>query len=192
MEDLEGEIWKPIIYKGVDYTGRYEVSNMGRVKSLVRNKLIGSLNDDGYKRVLLCKNGNQKTIKIHSLVAHFFIGKINNKVIDHINSDKTDNRCVNLRIVSIRANCSKEKVIKSGTPCGVSKIKNRQLYLSSISFKSKSYVLGHYKCVYLAAAIYNIALHFHNKGSDLKTITKEVDNYRILIGLKPIKRRVKN
>lgn len=60
------EVWKDI--KG--YEGYYQVSNLGRVKSL-RNNTILKINDvkGGYSQVGLSINGKQKTKRIHRLVA---------------------------------------------------------------------------------------------------------------------------
>ena len=47
------EIWKPI----QDFEGFYEVSNIGRVKNVRRNKmLVAGKDKDGYPQVLLCKD----------------------------------------------------------------------------------------------------------------------------------------
>ena len=69
------EIWRDI----KDYEGLYQVSNFGRVRSLNYNKTgeikIMKLKKtrDGYLRVGLRKNGKQKWISIHRLVAEAFI-----------------------------------------------------------------------------------------------------------------------
>ena len=76
------EIWKNI--KG--YEGCYQVSNMGRIKSLSRKVWNGKtyfwtnerilrpgIDRDGYFLVNLSKNGKAKTEKVHRLVAKTFI-----------------------------------------------------------------------------------------------------------------------
>ena len=87
------EIWKEI--KGYP---NYQVSNMGRVKSLNYNrtgkeKIMKLTNDkDGYLLVKIYKNKKQTTHKVHRLVAEaFLLNPDNNPEIDHINTDKTDN-----------------------------------------------------------------------------------------------------
>ena len=45
------------------YEGLYEVSNMGNVKSLIKNKIIkGFINRSGYRLVGLSKNGIRKKL----------------------------------------------------------------------------------------------------------------------------------
>jgi DNA-binding XRE family transcriptional regulator len=78
------EVWEDI--KG--YEGLYQISTLGRVKSLRRvvnlvkrdglrtisEKILKPSRDrDGYFYVALCKEGTQKTFKIHRLVAMTFI-----------------------------------------------------------------------------------------------------------------------
>lgn len=109
--DLLGEIWIDV----KDYEGFYQVSNLGRVKSLDRivlpNKfyaskiLKGSLNKDGYRRILLYKNSKYKGTSIHRLVATHFIDNPENKpCINHINGIRNDNRVENLEWVTYSEN----------------------------------------------------------------------------------------
>lgn len=97
------EIWKDI----KNYEGLYQVSNMGRVKSLKRmmNKRkceeiikTPSLGGRGYKRVSLCNNGIIKYYSIHRLVAEAFIPNEENKpTVDHIDRNISNNCVSNLR-----------------------------------------------------------------------------------------------
>ena len=103
------EIWKDI----PEYKGLYQVSNLGRVKSLPRivnngrsygrfvltkEKVMKQRHDkDGYLRITMTKNGKQKVISVHRLVALAFIpNNENKKQINHINGIKDDNRIENL------------------------------------------------------------------------------------------------
>ena len=93
------EIWKAI----KDYEGKYEVSNLGRVKSLERtsrlNKKIKEKilapreHTGGYLRVQL----SRKDFYIHRLVAETFIPNPENKSqVNHIDGNKRNNRVDNL------------------------------------------------------------------------------------------------
>lgn len=111
------EEWKPI--KG--YEGFYEVSNLGRVRSLdrivirsdgvkqtIKSKLLKGTHDkDGYLTVGLSKDYKTKQYKVHRLVAETFIPNPDNKPeVDHINTDRTDNTVANLRWCTHEGNCN--------------------------------------------------------------------------------------
>lgn len=104
---MKTEIWKDVI----EYEGLYQVSNLGRVKSLNYNhsgkeRIMKQARDgDGYYCVLLYKSGKRKRFSVHRLVAQAFIGPIpKGLVVNHINECQTDNRLENLEICTIREN----------------------------------------------------------------------------------------
>ena len=112
MMVYENEVWKSII----GYEGLYEVSNMGRIRSLERDtvckngkvrhykeNILKPYKDIyGYFNVYLRKNNKQRIYRVHRLVAIAFIPNIGNKpYIDHINTIKIDNRVENLRWVKL-------------------------------------------------------------------------------------------
>lgn len=113
----EIEIWKPV--KG--YEDSYEVSSLGRVKSLSRysfgegrqhrkltEKILKQSPDGkGYLMVWLYNCGKRKTEKVHKLVALSFIeNPLHLPEIDHKNANKKDNRVENLRWVTGSQNCN--------------------------------------------------------------------------------------
>ncbi|MBM7869328.1 hypothetical protein JOC70_000797 [Clostridium pascui] len=98
------EIWKHI--KG--HEGLYQVSNLGRVKSLERKsyvdgRLIKSkilktgLNNPGYKFLVLRKNDISKNRMVHRLVAETFLSNPNSYYcVNHIDGNKQNNKIDNL------------------------------------------------------------------------------------------------
>lgn len=109
------EIWKSI----VGYEGLYEVSNLGRVRSVShyvtfsdgriryydRKILKPREVAGGYYDVFLYKNRVGKHNKIHRLVAeHFIENPYGLRDVNHKNEDKKDNRVDNLEWVTHRDN----------------------------------------------------------------------------------------
>lgn len=117
------EIWKPI-----EGYPDYEVSNLGRIKSLNYNRTgkekIMKLQSgkNGYQIIHLCKNGIHYNFKIHRLVALAFLPNPNNlPCINHINENKTDNRVENLEWCTHKYNMNfgtilQRKSIKQSKP----------------------------------------------------------------------------
>ncbi len=90
------EIWKPV----PEYEGIYEVSNLGRIKSLSRGKRkekILNPNSGRYKNVFLSKNGDYCKMLLHRIVAIVFIPNPENKPqVNHKDGNKFNNEVSNL------------------------------------------------------------------------------------------------
>lgn len=155
------EIWKEVL----GYEGLYEVSNLGRVRSVdryvnsggVMNKNRLSLKKGrllncsptkrGYTRVSLSKGSKTQQIMIHRLVAIAFLNPIEGKLnVNHINGIKEDNRVSNLEFVNQRENVLHAKIYTMGKACPfVSYLKKYNRYESSIIINNKAVKLGRFK-----------------------------------------------
>jgi len=101
---MKKEIWLPI----EGYKGIYEISDLGRVRSLKYGEkriLRPADNGQGYLMVCLCKDGKRKYFSVHRLVALAFVPNMFGlNEVNHINEDKTDNREENLMWVDSKEN----------------------------------------------------------------------------------------
>lgn len=143
------------------YEGLYQVSNMGRVRSLDRyvshsrnpeykvlrkGGLLSTIDHgNGYRYITFTVKQKRKNFYIHRLVAEAFIDNPKGlNEIDHINRDRADNRAENLRWVTHSENLEncdlcvqKSKYRKSST--GYKYIKQRNgRYRVAIQRKNKS------------------------------------------------------
>lgn len=127
------EEWRPV----VGYEGQYEVSNLGRVRSLdrmvpykggtsrrVRGKEIRCSNGgNGYPRVSL---SGRKFKLIHVLVAESFLGpRPSGKEVRHLNGDRSDPRLANLAYGSQSENS--HDCYDYGGRCGRGKLYREQI-----------------------------------------------------------------
>ena len=103
------EEWRDV----VGYEGYYQVSSVGRVRSVDRDVMsrngvlkhirgrrmkIAYNKSTGYEEVALTRQNKRKLITVHRLVAKAFVPNPNGYgYVDHINGVKTDNRVENLR-----------------------------------------------------------------------------------------------
>ena len=97
IADLDGEEWRQI-----DNSGKYFVSNYGRLKSYARinaKLLTPRTTRRGYLRVDLWM-GKKRSFLVHQLVARAFVvndNPIANDTVDHIDGNKKNNVATNLR-----------------------------------------------------------------------------------------------
>ena len=133
MKKKSKEIWKSV----VSYEGKYEVSNLGDVKSCRTNKLLCKYKQkNGYMKTTL----GRKSVYVHRLVAIAFLKNPHNKdQVNHKDCNKQNNHVNNLEWSTYRENqdhAIKNKVFLFGQKHPSSKLKDheavkiRELYFS--------------------------------------------------------------
>jgi len=147
------EVWKDI----PGYEGFYQVSSMGRVKSLPRllknrynnflskEKFLTPIkNSSGYLWVKLCVGG-EKSFAVHRLVMLAFVGE-SDLVVNHLDLNKLNNRIDNLEYCTRRENVHHyEKSVKRASAyIGVSFDKTRGKWTAKMKIKGKTINLGRY------------------------------------------------
>ena len=143
------EIWKDI----PEYEGLYQVSNLGRVKSLPKynqyiEKIMKFTTRSGYHNLILRKNGERKSKQVHRLVAEAFIPKTEGKdIVNHKDFNRKNNNVNNLEWVTQKENinwssCNMRHIkINTKTNTGYHHITKRKngIYRVVIKGKEKSF-----------------------------------------------------
>lgn len=169
-----------------EYEGYYQVSNLGRVRSLDRTVLAingqerfykgktvkGTINNKGYRLCRLSINGLSRIFNFSQLVAMAFLGHKTNGnelVVDHKNGDRADDRLNNLRIVANRANTTtcfrSDKGSFSSEYIGVHWHKKVSKWRTQIQHNGANVHLGYYDTEVEASNAYQLALSKIKDGS---------------------------
>lgn len=104
FDDLE--IWLPI----AGYEGLYEISALGRIRSLARRTTRGGILKAspgwaGYLKVSLSKPGVIRSYHVHRLVAATFLGPCpEGQQVRHLDGDPLNNTLTNLRYGTVSDN----------------------------------------------------------------------------------------
>lgn len=167
LEDMEGEIWKDVI----GYEGIYQVSNLGRIKSLDKRVNVGGFlkypttkirkgkilkqakDKYGYLKVVLFKDTEKKYLTAHRIVAMTFIpNPENKKTVDHKNTIRTDNRVENLRWLTQKEQLNDNELSK------IRHLAAREKATNSLKKKVRCITTGEeFECINDAARKYNIS-----------------------------------
>lgn len=138
---MENEVWKDI----VGHEGLYQVSNLGRVKSLKRKVYAGrnrmrwqyerilsnnKTNGNGYIVVSLNKESKSKNKYVHRLVAEAFLENPNNyKYINHKDQNTFNNNANNLEFCTAQYNSTyRDAHIKRGLKHRNNLVNSKKVY----------------------------------------------------------------
>lgn len=183
------EIWKDI----EGYENKYQVSDQGRVRSLDRvlsvfrngkcyNKiqkgdiLKKQKDTGGYNQVQLHDGDRKKvhTYSVYKLVAKAFIPNPENKpCVDHINTDRNDDRDCNLRWVTYKENSENQLTMEHHK--GSHKVPHMQKRKPVVQYTKEGGFIKKWKCAEEAAATLGLSKsniqsvaghqpHFHTAG----------------------------
>lgn len=159
------EIWKDV----VGFEGLYLVSNLGKVRSLVRGtKLIdksegimAKTKHKGYEYVNIWKDGKCKKGIVHRLVAQAFIPNPENKpCVNHKDFNRSNNSVENLEWVTYRENIRHRNDACDFTSkyFGVCLDKASSKWYAGITHNKKQKALGYFETEYEAHLAYEAAL----------------------------------
>lgn len=158
------------------YEGFYQVSNLGRVKSLdrfdgfqnnVKGKILKKyISETGYERACLSKNNKTKKFQVHRLVATAFIPNPDNKPqVNHIDECRSNNNFENLEW------CTAQYNSKYGSrPNKISALKSKPI----ISISSSG-LMRYFKSITAASKSLNV--NFQNISSVIKGRRKHAGGY---------------
>lgn len=99
------EIWKNI----EGYEGKYQVSNLGQVKSMIGQEKVlhPKKHRNGHLQIGLHKDKKRKTMYIHRLVAQAFIPNPDNlPCVNHKDENPSNNNVDNLEWCTQKYNCN--------------------------------------------------------------------------------------
>ena len=163
------EVWKDI----KDFEGFYQISNLGRLKTLARTVgarngktreisakiLVIQHNEQGYCRITFTKNKKIFGRKVHRLVAYHFIGEpsTNQTDVNHKDGNKENNRVDNLEW------CTRGENVSHAIRTGLKKITGVKLDFKTANrirdiYEATEPELGHMPAMRSLTKKYNVSI----------------------------------
>ena len=153
------------------WEGLYEVTKCGQVYSVPRKVarrnntersvrgrwLLPNKNPQGYRYVILNRCGVGKTCLVGHLVAETFLGERGNKLVDHKDRDRSNDKLSNLRFVTDHQNAHNMSIGKRNTSGrkGVSWSSRRSHWVVQVCVFGKHIYGGSFQLLEDAAARYD-------------------------------------
>lgn len=168
------EIWKDLIYQGINYGYKYEISTYGNIKNKFTGYIysVRKLNTGYYGTTLKISSRCKRVVfRVHRAVAETFIPNPDNKPeVNHIDGNKQNNTIDNLEWVTKSENMQhavKNNLIDFAKISGENNV-NHKLTVNDVLFIRRYYTPRHneFGCRALAKKF----------GVHHKTITQIIKN----------------
>ena len=136
----------------------YQVSNIGRVRSVKTGRIMNGFTNDGYVRVGLYYMNTRKMCTVHRLVAQECLTNTENKAeVDHIDHNRSNNCVTNLRWSTVAEN-NRNSVSRQNSTSkykGVSFYMQQKKWHAQIKANGRSVHIGYFNSEKEAAIAYN-------------------------------------
>jgi len=167
------EIWRPVY----EWEDRYEVSNLGRIRSIWRQgpPILRKLCYNTARRCVQFqarKKGRVKNLYVHRCVYIAFVGNISKgRTIDHIDGDPKNNNVNNLRCCSQAENVRNRRMRNGKMYKGVFFHKNDKKWEAQVGIDGKTHQAYRGDCPHEAARAYNeAAKKYHGEFAYLNEV----------------------
>ena len=166
---MENEIWVPVL----GYEMIYEVSSFGRIRNIskFKNRILNPRKTkDGYLYLELSSYYKRATKKVHRIVAESFLGRVDNKCVNHIDGNKLNNNISNLEWISTRDNCIHRSSMskKSSKYANITWDKNNGKWRAQVYVNKKQRYIGTFDDEEIAYQ--NLCLFLYDKGIENKYV----------------------
>lgn len=143
---LTQELLKEKLYYDKD-TGMFTWTDSKLNHGKVRGKEAGSIDNSGYRVIVMKLGGKSRNFKAHRLAWFYVYGEFPKLQLDHINHNRLDNKISNLRQVTQRENHRNRSQQKNNTSGynGVHFRKDAKKYQAKVKVDGRTIHLGYFK-----------------------------------------------